>query len=99
MTEIMLRDASCAHGMGHVILRYFNVAGADPKGRTGQSTPAATHLIKVAAETALGSRPTLKSSAPIIRRPTALVSAITSTSIPDTRLTVSITSRTEKPWP
>lgn len=60
MTEIMLRDASCAHGMGHVILRYFNVAGADPKGRTGQSTPAATHLIKVAAETALGSRPTLE---------------------------------------
>jgi UDP-glucose 4-epimerase len=54
MTEIMLRDTSYAHGMGHVILRYFNVAGADPRGRTGQSTAAATHLIKVAAETALG---------------------------------------------
>jgi UDP-glucose 4-epimerase len=60
MTEIMLRDASHAHGMGHVILRYFNVAGADPRGRTGQSTPAATHLIKVAAETALGLRPKLE---------------------------------------
>jgi len=42
-----------------VILRYFNVAGADPKGRTGQSTPAATHLIKVGVETALGLRPKL----------------------------------------
>jgi UDP-glucose 4-epimerase len=60
MTEIMLRDASRAHGMGHMILRYFNVAGADPRGRTGQSTPAATHLIKVAAETALGLRPKLE---------------------------------------
>ena len=60
MTEIMLRDASHAHGMGHVILRYFNVAGADPQGRTGQSSAAATHLIKVAAETALGLRPKLE---------------------------------------
>jgi len=57
MTEIMLRDATTAHGLRHVILRYFNVAGADPLGRTGQSTKAATHLIKVAAETALGLRP------------------------------------------
>ena len=40
----------------HVILRYFNVAGADPQGRTGQSTKGATHLIKVAVETALGKR-------------------------------------------
>jgi UDP-glucose 4-epimerase len=46
--------------MGHVILRYFNVAGGDPRGRAGQSTPAATHLIKVAAETALGLRPKLQ---------------------------------------
>ena len=60
MAEIMLRDASRAHGIGHVILRYFNVAGGDPRGRTGQSTPAATHLIKVAAETALGLRPKLE---------------------------------------
>ena len=59
MTEIMLRDASHAHGLTHVILRYFNVAGADPKGRTGQSSANATHLIKVAAEAALGLRPKL----------------------------------------
>jgi UDP-glucose 4-epimerase len=56
MTEIMLRDASNARGLNHVILRYFNVAGADPEGRTGQSTNGATHLIKVAVETALGLR-------------------------------------------
>jgi UDP-glucose 4-epimerase len=57
MTEIMLRDAGAAHGLRYVILRYFNVAGADPLGRTGQSTKGATHLIKVAVETALGLRP------------------------------------------
>jgi UDP-glucose 4-epimerase len=57
MTEIMLRDAGAAHGLRYVILRYFNVAGADPHGRTGQSTKGATHLIKVAVETALGLRP------------------------------------------
>jgi UDP-glucose 4-epimerase len=56
MTEIMLRDAAAAHGFGTIILRYFNVAGADPKLRTGQSTQGATHLIKVAVETALGRR-------------------------------------------
>ena len=56
MSEIMLRDAGFAHGLKHVILRYFNVAGADPEGRTGQSTKGATHLIKVAVETALGKR-------------------------------------------
>jgi UDP-glucose 4-epimerase len=56
MTEIMLRDAARAHGIGYVVLRYFNVAGADPRLRTGQSTRKATHLIKVAAETALGLR-------------------------------------------
>jgi len=57
MTEIMLHDVASAHGMNYVVLRYFNVAGADPKGRTGQSTPGATHLLKVACETALGKRP------------------------------------------
>jgi UDP-glucose 4-epimerase len=57
MTEIMLRDAAAAHGLDYVILRYFNVAGADPRLRTGQSTRGATHLIKIAAETALGKRP------------------------------------------
>ena len=56
MTELMLRDTSAAHDLNYVALRYFNVAGADPKGRSGQSTPRATHLIKVACETALGSR-------------------------------------------
>ena len=45
-----------AHGLRHVILRYFNVAGADPRGRAGQSTQGATHLIKVAVEAALGRR-------------------------------------------
>src|SRR6516165_3447011 len=44
MTEIMLRDAGAAHGLHHMILRYFNVAGADPLGRTGHSTRGATHL-------------------------------------------------------
>jgi UDP-glucose 4-epimerase len=57
MTETMLRDAGFAHGLGYVVLRYFNVAGADPKLRTGQSTRHATHLIKVATEAALGQRP------------------------------------------
>ena len=56
MTEWMLRDANAAHGMQYIALRYFNVAGADPQGRTGQSTPRATHLIKVACQTALGQR-------------------------------------------
>jgi UDP-glucose 4-epimerase len=57
MSEIMLKDAAAAHGLSYVILRYFNVAGADPKLRTGQATVGATHLIKVAVETALGLRP------------------------------------------
>jgi UDP-glucose 4-epimerase len=56
MTETMIRDTARAHGMRHVILRYFNVAGADPALRTGQSTRNATHLIKVAVEAALGKR-------------------------------------------
>jgi len=60
MTEIMLRDISGAHDLAHVSLRYFNVAGADPKGRVGQSSANATHLIKVAAEAALGLRPKLQ---------------------------------------
>jgi len=56
MSEWMLRDTHAAHGLQFAALRYFNVAGADPKGRTGQSTPRATHLIKVACQTALGQR-------------------------------------------
>jgi UDP-glucose 4-epimerase len=60
MTETMLRDAGAAHGLNYLILRYFNVAGADPLMRTGQSTKGATHLIKVAVETALGLRPMIE---------------------------------------
>jgi len=56
MTEVMLRDAATAHGLRYVALRYFNVAGADPRLRTGQSTAGATHLIKVAIQVALGLR-------------------------------------------
>jgi UDP-glucose 4-epimerase len=56
MTEFMLRDVAAAHPLSFCALRYFNVAGADPQGRTGQSTAGATHLIKVAVEAALGKR-------------------------------------------
>ncbi|GKX34539.1 MAG: UDP-glucose 4-epimerase GalE [Rhizobiaceae bacterium MnEN-MB40S] len=56
MTELMLRDASAAHGFSYAVLRYFNVAGADPKGRAGQSSRNATHLIKIATQAALGKR-------------------------------------------
>ena len=54
MTEIMLHDTASAHGMKYVVLRHFNVAGADPKGRLGLSTVGATHLLKVAVEVATG---------------------------------------------
>jgi UDP-glucose 4-epimerase len=60
MSEWMLEDAARAHGLKYVVLRYFNVAGADPHGRSGQSAPQATHLIKVAAQAALGQRPHLQ---------------------------------------
>jgi UDP-glucose 4-epimerase len=60
MTETILRDACSAYGLRHAILRYFNVAGADPHGRTGQSSRAATHLFKIAAETAVGLRPAME---------------------------------------
>ena len=56
MTEIMLGDVAAAHPLNYCALRYFNVAGADPRARTGQSTAGATHLIKVAVEAALGKR-------------------------------------------
>ncbi|MGE8134194.1 UDP-glucose 4-epimerase GalE [Novosphingobium subterraneum] len=56
MTEAMLADVAAAHALNYCVLRYFNVAGADPQGRTGQSTAGATHLIKVAVEAALGKR-------------------------------------------
>jgi UDP-glucose 4-epimerase len=56
ISEWMLRDVSAAYDFHYVALRYFNVAGADPEGRAGQSTKGATHLIKVACETAVGER-------------------------------------------
>jgi len=56
MTEWMLADTAAAHPLTYGVLRYFNVAGADPGGRAGQSTPEATHLIKVACQVALGQR-------------------------------------------
>ena len=57
MSERMLMDLSAASSLRYVILRYFNVAGADPEGRIGQAMPQATHLIKVVCEAALGKRP------------------------------------------
>jgi len=56
MTEMMLRDVAAAHPINYGCLRYFNVAGADPQARTGQSTAGATHLIKIAVEAAIGER-------------------------------------------
>ena len=56
MTEAMLADVAAAHPMNYAALRYFNVAGADPQGRSGQSTVGATHLIKIAVEAAIGKR-------------------------------------------
>jgi UDP-glucose 4-epimerase len=60
MTEWMLEDAGRAHDLRHISLRYFNVAGADPQGRAGQSTARASHLIKAAVQAALGARPHLE---------------------------------------
>jgi UDP-glucose 4-epimerase len=60
MTEWMLEDAGRAHDLRHISLRYFNVAGADPQGRAGQSTTRASHLIKAAVQAALGARPHLE---------------------------------------
>ncbi len=57
MSEWMLADAARAHGLAYVVLRYFNVAGADPAGRAGETRRVATHLVKVASEAASGVRP------------------------------------------
>ena len=57
MTEKMLADAAIAHDLRYVALRYFNVASADPKGRSGQTSRKATHLIKIASQAATGTRP------------------------------------------
>jgi UDP-glucose 4-epimerase len=59
MAEGILTDIAAASGQRYAILRYFNVAGADPEGRIGQATPGSRHLIKVACETALGLRPAM----------------------------------------
>src|SRR2546429_2738598 len=56
MTEIMLHDVATAHDMNYVVLRYFNVAGADPQARIGLATVGATHLLKIAVEAATGQR-------------------------------------------
>jgi len=56
MTEVMLRDVAPVSELRHVALRYFNVAGADLEGRSGESPPVASHLIKVACEAATGAR-------------------------------------------
>jgi UDP-glucose 4-epimerase len=56
MTEIMLHDVASAYGMNYVVLRYFNVAGADPQARIGLATHGATHLLKIAVEAATGQR-------------------------------------------
>jgi UDP-glucose 4-epimerase len=56
MAEIMLHDVATAHELSYVVLRYFNVAGADPQGRIGLSTIGATHLLKIAVEAATGQR-------------------------------------------
>src|SRR6202171_5378592 len=56
MAEIMLHDVASAHGMTYAVLRYFNVAGADPNGRIGLATVGATHLLKIAVEAATGQR-------------------------------------------
>src|SRR5262245_47319681 len=60
MTEWILKDAAAAHGLSYAALRYFNVAGADPQGRAGQSSAVATHLVKVACEAAVGQRDHVK---------------------------------------
>jgi UDP-glucose 4-epimerase len=56
MTEIMLHDVAAAHDLNYVVLRYFNVAGADPLARIGLATVGATHLLKIAVEAATGQR-------------------------------------------
>jgi UDP-glucose 4-epimerase len=60
MAERMLADIAAAAGQRYAILRYFNVAGADPRGRIGEETPDNKHLVKVACETALGLRPAVR---------------------------------------
>ncbi len=60
MAEIMLHDVAAAHGLNYVVLRYFNVAGADPEARIGLATVGATHLLKIAVEVATGRRASIE---------------------------------------
>ena len=60
MSEVMLHDVATAHGLSYVVLRYFNVAGADPQARVGLATAGATHLLKIAVEVATGQRPSIE---------------------------------------
>lgn len=60
MTERMLADTAAAHFLRFCALRYFNVAGADPEGRSGESPPRSSHLVKIACETAVGKRPFMR---------------------------------------
>lgn len=60
MTEWVLKDTAAAHDFNYIALRYFNVAGADPQGRSGQSTKDATHILKIACQVALGHRPQME---------------------------------------
>jgi UDP-glucose 4-epimerase len=60
MTEMMLRETAAAHDFRYVALRYFNVAGADEKGRAGESRAHATHLVEICSQVAMGERPGLK---------------------------------------
>jgi len=78
MTEWMLRDVAAAHSFDYCVLRYFNVAGADPEARSGQSTAGATHLIKVAVELHLASVQVSRSSGLTLKPATEPVCAITS---------------------
>jgi UDP-glucose 4-epimerase len=80
MSEWMLRDLSAATPMRHVVLRYFNVAGSDPEGRIGQSTPKATLLVKVAVEHVVGKRQQVSVFGTDYPRPTAPACVTTSTS-------------------
>ena len=72
MIEMMLEDVSRASDLRYAAIRYFNVAGADPRGRAGQCSPVATHLIKFACQVALGQHPYLEVFVPIIRHPMKL---------------------------
>ena len=80
MSSSALADYAAAYGLAYAALRYFNASGASPDGDLGEDHDPETHLIPLVLQVALGQRPRSRSSAPIIPRPTAPASAITSTS-------------------